>query len=267
MHVDHDKKIYVADYNNHRIMEWKNDAINGQVVAGGNGKGNRDDQLNSPCDVILDEENDSLIICDSGNRRIVRWHRRNGTNGKIILSSIDCCGLAIDNRGYLYVSDIHKHEVRRWKTGGTDGIVVAGGNGQGNRLDQLNNPHYIFVDQDYSVYVSDRNNHRVVKWMKDAKEGIAVAGGQGPGNGMTQLSNPSGVIVDQLGSIYVADTINYRVMRWLKEAKEGSVIVGGNGQGGQANQLSYPTDLSFDRENSLYVVDYSNFRVQRFGIE
>lgn len=68
-------------------------------------------------------------------------------------------------------------------------------------LHRLNNPYYIFVDQDYSVYVSDQNNHRAVKWMKDAKEGIVVAGGQRQGNGMAQLSNPSGVIVDQLGSI------------------------------------------------------------------
>ena len=64
---------------NHRIVEWKNGAINGQIVAGGNGKGNRNDQLNCPTNVIVDKENDSLIICDYGNRRVVRWPRRNGT--------------------------------------------------------------------------------------------------------------------------------------------------------------------------------------------
>lgn len=265
--VDNDRKIYIADYNNHRIMEWKDDATSGQVVAGGNGKGNRDNQLNNPSDVILDKENDCLLICDSGNRRIIRWDCRNGTNGETILSNIDCWSLTMDKCGYLYVSDINKHEVRRWNIQKTNGVVVAGGNGQGNRLDQLNNPTFIFVDQDYSIYVSDRNNHRVVKWIKDAKEGIIVAGGQGQGNSMAQLFNPSGVIVDRLGSIYVVDTVNYRVMRWLKEAKEGSVVVGENGQGGEANQFSYPTDLSFDRDNNLYVVDYSNFRVQKFGIE
>ena len=31
------------------------------------------DQLNRPTDVIVDKKNDSLIICDQGNRRVVRW--------------------------------------------------------------------------------------------------------------------------------------------------------------------------------------------------
>ncbi|CAF4388479.1 unnamed protein product, partial [Rotaria sordida] len=43
---------------------------NGQVVAGGNGQGNRLDQLDYPSDVLIDKETDSLIICDQGNRRV-----------------------------------------------------------------------------------------------------------------------------------------------------------------------------------------------------
>ena len=67
-----------------------------------------------------------------------------------------------------------KNEVRRWRLGETQGKVVAGGNDRGNRLNQLDYPTFVFVDQDYSVYVSDYNNHRVMKWMEDAKEEIVV---------------------------------------------------------------------------------------------
>ncbi len=248
-------------------MEWKSGATSGQVVAGGNGAGNQNNQLNSPTNVIIDKENDSLIICDYGNKRVVRWPRRNGTTGETIISNVDCLGLAMDNNGYLYVSDRSKHEVRRWKMGEANGIVVAGGNGGGNGLNQLNNPHHIFVDQDHSVYVSDSNNHRVIKWMKDAKEGIVVTGGQGAGNGLTQLSSPRGIIVDLLGTVYVTDQSNHRVMRRLKGATQGSVVVGGNGQGGYVNQFNNPHGLSFDRKNNLYVVDYNNHRVQKFNFE
>ncbi|CAF4734607.1 unnamed protein product, partial [Rotaria sp. Silwood2] len=52
---------------------------NGQVVAGDNGAERRLDQLNEPTDVLIDKETDSLIICDSENRRVVRWSRRSGT--------------------------------------------------------------------------------------------------------------------------------------------------------------------------------------------
>jgi len=218
MYIDDDQTIYIADQSNHRIVEWKNGAKSGQVVAGGNGPENRNDQLSGPTDVIVDKKSDSLIICDQSNRRVVRWPRQNGTSGEIIIANIYFWGLAMDNDGYLYVSDCSKHEVRRWKIGDTTGTVVAGGNGQGNRLDQLNHHTYIFVDQDHSVYVLDDNNHRVIKWMEGAKAGIVVAGDQGQRNGLTQLCNPRGVLVDQVGIVYVADRGNYRVMRWYKGA-------------------------------------------------
>ncbi len=267
VYVNDDQTIYVVDSSNHRIVEWKNDATISRIVAGGNGKGNRDDQLNNPFQVIVDERNDSFIISDCSNQRVVRWPRQNGTSGQTIISNINCRGLTMDNNGCLYVCNVNKHEVRRFEIGDTNGIVAAGGNGIGNRLDQLYYPYCIFVDQDQSVYISDMHNHRVMKWMKDAREGIVVAGGQGEGNGMNQLSYPRGVIVDQLGTVYVADESNHRVMRWLKGATEGTIAVGGNGQGGQANQFYCPYSLSFDRENNLYVADLGNHRVQKFNIE
>jgi sugar lactone lactonase YvrE len=265
--IDDDQTIYVADTWNHRIVEWKNDATSGQIVAGGNGQGNQNDQLNLPAKVIVDKENDSMIICDLSNRRVVRWPRRNGRSGETLISNIDCHDLIMDNDGYLYVSDVEKHEVRRWKMGETNGTIVAGGNGQGNLLDQLNDPRYIFIDKDHSVYVSDCENHRVMKWLKNAKEGIVVAGGDVEGNGSRQLSIPQGIIVDQLGNVYVADRGNRRVIRWWKAAQEGTIVVGGNGYGEQPNQFSYPMDLSFDRQKNLYVVDRDNHRVQKFDVK
>jgi sugar lactone lactonase YvrE len=162
MFIDDDQTIYVADYGNDRIVEWKSDANNGQIVAGGNDQGNRNDQLNRPTKVIVDKENDSLIICDRLNRRVVRWPRRNGRSGETLISNIACHDLIMDNDGYLYVSDYAKDEVRRWKMGEKNGTILAGGNGKGNRLDQLNSPFYIFIDEDDSVYVSDWSNHRVM---------------------------------------------------------------------------------------------------------
>ncbi|CAF5142016.1 unnamed protein product, partial [Rotaria sp. Silwood1] len=261
-YVYDDQTIYVADRGNHRIVEWKYGVTNGKVVAGGNGA----HQLNHPADVIIDKESDSLIISDYGNRRVVRWPRRNGTRGETIISNISCRGLTMDDNGSLYVVDNKKHEVRRYKMGDTQGIVVAGGDGEGNHLDQLSNPRYVFVDRDHSVYVSDNGNHRVMKWKEGAKQGIIVAGGQGEGNSLTQMYYPRGVVVDQLGTVYVADQGNHRIMRWPKGATQGSVIVGGNGEGARSNQLNGPIGLSFDRHGNLYVVDNENHRVQKFNI-
>ncbi|CAF3290044.1 unnamed protein product [Rotaria sp. Silwood2] len=267
IYVTDNQSVYVADSSNHRIVEWKCDAMSGQVVAGGHGPGNRTDQLNDPRSVLFDRKTDCLIIGDHGNRRVLRWPRQNGANGEIIISNIDCSRLAMDNDGYLYVSDNSKHEVRRWKIGETNGTLVAGGNGPGHHLNQLNCPNHIFVDHEHSVYVSDSDNHRVMKWMKDAKEGIIVGGGQGKGTDLTQLSYPRGVIVDHLGTVYVSDYGNHRVVRWFKGATQASIVAGGNEKESQLNQLNHPTGLSFDRQGHLYVSDYHNYRVQKFNID
>ncbi|CAF0748235.1 unnamed protein product [Rotaria sp. Silwood1] len=265
--VDDDQTVYIADYSNHRIVEWERGATTGRVVAGGNGAGNRPDQLNGPTDVMIDKETDSFIICDYYNIRVVRWPRQNGTNGETIISNVGSIDLAMDDNGFLYVADYNKHEVRRYRMGENQGTVVAGGNEAGNRLDQLHCPIYACIDRDHSLYVSDYNNHRVMKWMEGAKQGIVVAGGQGAGNSLTQLSNPWKIVVDQSGTIYVADHWNHRIMRWSQGATQGSVIVGGNGQGSQSNQLSCPIGLSLDGEGNLYVSDCGNHRVQKFNID
>ncbi|CAF1302892.1 unnamed protein product [Rotaria sordida] len=192
--VDDDQTIVIADWGNERIIQWKMDDTNGQVVAGGNGQGNRLDQLDRPTDVLIDKQTVSLIICDLENRQVVRWSRRSGTTqGEILINNIKCSGLAMDDQRYLYISDYEKHEVRRYETGEKNGTIVAGGNGEGAGLSQLNSSTYILVDQQHTAYVSDNNNHRVMKWNKGAKEGIVVAGGQGEGNALTQLPYPNGL--------------------------------------------------------------------------
>ncbi|CAF4408600.1 unnamed protein product, partial [Adineta steineri] len=88
----------------------------------------------------------------------------------------------MDKHGFLYVSDIMKDEVRRWRMSEyNEGIIVAGGNGEG---DQLNHPTFMFVDEDQTVYVSDwenkhAENHRVVRWCEGKEEGEIIVGGNG----------------------------------------------------------------------------------------
>ena len=263
--MDEEDTVIVADYCNHRIVEWKRDATSGTVLAGGNGQGNRPDQLNNPTDVIFDKETDSLIICDYGNRRVTRWPRQKGTqSGETIINNIACRGMAMDDEASLYVTDDKKHEVRCYHRGETNGIVVAGENGEGEGHRQLKFPFYVCVDGEHAVYVSDTYNHRVMKWTKGAKEGVVVAGGR---NDLTQLSHPLGVRVDATGNVYVADWGNQRVMHWCREASQGTVVVGENGEGKGANQFNGPMGLSFDRHAHLYVADYHNHRVQRFSLE
>ena len=266
--IDDNQKILIADLGNHRVIQYNTNGTEEKVVAGGKGNGTRLDQLNEPRNFVVDKQNNSLIICDYGNRRVVRWSRENNTQqGEILLDNIRCWGLALDEQRNLYVPDVDQQQVRRYGLGDKNGTLVAGGNGNGSGLNQLDNPFYLFVDQEQNVYVSDNNNHRVMKWGRNAMEGIVIAGNKGRGNSSYQLGHPDGIFVDYDGTLYVAENDNHRVTRWFPGAQQGTVIVGGHGSGQRANQLNFPFGLFFDVLRHLYVADTENGRVQHFSIQ
>ncbi|CAF4967307.1 unnamed protein product [Rotaria sp. Silwood1] len=225
----------------------------GITVAGGNEKGHWLNQLNEPMGLW--------------NSRVVRWPRDANQIPEILIANCSCYGLAIDEEGFLYTSNSDEHMIRRWQVGSKQGTIVAGGNGQGNELNQLNTPTSMFVTRNRSLYVADYTNNRVIKWEEGAKQGIVVAGGRGSGSKAMQLFRPHGVIVDQLGTVYVADYGNHRIMRWPKGAEQGTVLIGEKSPGAQPDQLNGPVGILFDQKGNLYVGEYSNHRVQRFNIK
>ncbi|CAF1201131.1 unnamed protein product [Didymodactylos carnosus] len=229
--------------------------MSGQVVAGGNGKGNGSNQLDRPTDVVVDNKGGFLIICDKGNRRVVRWPGRDGIVGETIIANIDCYGLTMDDARFLYVSDERMGQVKKWSverdTRTMEGILVAGSNRPGAELSQLHNPTFIFVDRAGLVYVSDTGNRRVMKWAQIDGIGSLVGGDQDP------KFCPAGV-VDSLDTVYVADSGNDQVLRWPNATSQGS---------DETNQLKCPKGLAFDRDGYLYVADSENNRVRRFNID
>jgi sugar lactone lactonase YvrE len=253
--VDDDQTVYVTDRWNHRIVEWKSGATSGQVVAGRNEAGNEAHELYYPSDLTVDNERDSLIISDYLNRRVVRWPRQNGTSGEKIISNIDCEALTMDKNGSLYVvessavrryrrgesegtvlasdngmaacsvfvdrdhsvyvSECGNHRVMKWVEGAKQGIVVAGGQGQGNGLTQLSYPHGVVVDQLDTVYVTDRENDRIMRWVEGATQGSVIVGGNGRGGRSDQLNVPIGLSFDRHGNLYVVDRQNHRVQKFI----------------------------------------------------
>ncbi|CAF5037542.1 unnamed protein product, partial [Rotaria socialis] len=90
-----------------------------------------------------------------------------------------------------YVSDYYNHRVMKWNKVATEGIVVAGGQGQGNALTQLSSPNGLFVDTLGTLYVADSHNHRVMRQTQgDTKQGTVIVGGNGKGAGANQFNVP-----------------------------------------------------------------------------
>ena len=102
------------------------------------------------------------------------------------------------------------HLDTKWKQ---EGITVAGGNGQGNQLNQLDRPHAIFIDNNQTIYIADVYNHRIVEWQFNATNGNIVGGG----NQINQLKYPRCVLKDRENNLIIADCQNRRVIRWSFE--------------------------------------------------
>ncbi|CAF2134423.1 unnamed protein product [Rotaria magnacalcarata] len=105
----------------------------------------------------------------------------------------------------------------KWNKGAKEGIVVAGGQGQGNALTQLSCPLELSVDTLGRLYVVDQGNHRVMRWAQGATQGTVIAGGNGAGAGANEFNYPTGLSFDRHGNLYVADRNNARVQRFSIE--------------------------------------------------
>ncbi|CAF1441247.1 unnamed protein product [Rotaria magnacalcarata] len=146
--VDDNQTLFIADQGNNRIIRWKLHDKEGQVVAGDYTEGNGLNSSQNPSDVLIVKETDSPIICDQYNKRVVQLSLRDDTTEReIILDNIDCYGLAMSDHRFLYVSDNVKHGVRRYLLGHKNGMLVTGGREEGDRLYQLSESTFIFVDR------------------------------------------------------------------------------------------------------------------------
>lgn len=267
-YLDDDGTLFISNINSHVVLAWTEGAGSGRIAAGNHKYGNETDQLYKPWAVVVDQMTDSIIICDSGNYRVMRWPRQNAAKGEIMFENIECAGLAIDNEHFLYVGDVSKSDVKKYRYGDKQGTVVAGGHGHGDALNQLMDPAYIYVDQEHTLYISDPPNHRVVKWIKGADQGIIVIGGMNTETVLPIVYGPAGLFVDSFGTVYVVDSSYNQVMRLRKGAEEGRIIAGSKYvYGNEDNQLKRPHDISFDQHGNLYILDSGNCRVQRLSIE
>jgi sugar lactone lactonase YvrE len=189
-------------------------------------------------------------------------------------------GLALDDKGGLYISDIGAHRVFKLNPRGR--LTVIAGTGEGGfsgdggpaTKAQLNAPHDLTFDANGRLLIADTFNHRI---RRIDRQGV-ITTIAGSGNAPTTvydapapkdaLNNPQGVAVDGAGNILIADTYN-RVVRRLDRSGILTVIAGSvaglSGDGGRATeaQLNLPMAVAVGPDGGLYVSDAANSRVRR----
>ncbi len=185
--VDKDGNVYCTQYGYYfngtvkldgMVLKYPRNSANWQIVAGGNGIGSALNQFSQPTSVMLHNEG-SLYITDSRN-----------DHGQ------------------------ENARVMKWAPGAAAGVIVAGGNGVGNKNNQCPYPFHAFVDKYKNVFVSNTDIYsKITKWLPGSKTGKIVAGGNGVGDDAGQFNRPSGIFLKGT-FLYVVDAANHRVQRF-----------------------------------------------------
>ena len=240
--------IYNSDYTS-------NSETRISTIAGGNGYGNAQNQLQNPRGIFVDQAEN--IFVTNADRGIIQKFAPGVTDGETLIENLNGpINISVDAEGNIYVLEQYAHKVTKWVADGSSSEVVAGGNDQGNNSNQLNYPQGLFVDLAGNVFIADSNNHRIQKWTPGATEGITVAGGNEEGNNQNQTSNPRGIFVDKLDNLFVVDQQNRRIQKWAVGAIQGETVI---------KNLNNPTGVSVDISGSIYVLEETDHTVTKYA--
>ena len=184
-----DGAIYIADTRNHRVRKLAADGtlttVAGTGAAGFSGDGGPATiaRLNSPRGVAVSPDG-KLYIVDRENRRIrmvatdglittiagTGSSGFNGDRGDATLATLRApYGVAVDDRGNLFIADTFNHRVRKVSPDGNLDTVAGSdrfgfsGDGWAAGFATLHYPLGVAVDIAGNLYIADSINHRIRK--------------------------------------------------------------------------------------------------------
>ena len=261
--VDASGNLYVADYENNRIVIFANapakaiganaDKVLGQTLFTQNLPNRPEEGFNSPQAIAVEPNSGSLWVVDGANNRVLRY-----TNAA----------------GYL------AHEKPLAVLGQPDFQSVS----SGTTASSMNTPSGVACDNSENLYVSDNQNNRILvfqtaRWKTNGSAADVVLGQSdftSSAQHLTQngLYQPQGLTVDAAGNLFVADRVHSRVLIFKNAASKTNGANADNvlGQSGftsgtfsvGANLMNFPSGVAVDASENLFVTDCNNSRVLIF---
>jgi DNA-binding beta-propeller fold protein YncE len=199
---------------------------------------------------------DEVLVADAELGLVIRLDRDGkplGSFGKDILTRPT--GLARDpQRGRVYVSDTHAHDVKVFDDSGKLLHTIGG---SGEEEGQLNYPTHLAFGGD-RLYVADSMNAQVQIYDADGKP-VRTLGRRGLAVG--QFTRPKGVTLDREGNIYVVESFYDNLLVF---DQKGQFLMPLGGTGKEIGQFYLPAGVWSDEQDRIYVADMFNGRVMIF---
>jgi DNA-binding beta-propeller fold protein YncE len=189
-------------------------------------------------------------------------------------------GLALNDKGDLYISDIGAHRVLKLDRRGRLSVIAGtgeggyGGDGGPATKARLFAPHDLAFDPEGDLLIADTFNHRIRRIDRHgvittvAGDGKAAYSGDGGPATQASLNTPQGVAFDRDGGLLIADTFNHvvrRVDRGGRIATFAGTVPGHGGDGGDARraQINLAMAAAVAPDGAVYISDAANSRIRR----
>jgi sugar lactone lactonase YvrE len=189
---------------------------------------------------------------DPKGRFLLRFGGQGSGNGQFV-SGIG--GIAVDQAGGVYLSDIMGHRVQKFSSRG-EFLSTFGTPGKGKG--QFDQPYGMATDRAGNLYVIDARNRRVQKFNPSGRFLSAIEPGAGdvrPTVNSIARTTPTSVAVDTNGYVYVAFDGTASVQKYNPLGKPLHRVAG----------LDTYLRVATDKTGNLYVADATVCRVQVFS--
>jgi sugar lactone lactonase YvrE len=251
---DNAGNIYVADYSNCRVLQFKPPFTNGMAAS-----------------LVFGQPDFVTAACLT---------TQNGLGGPT--------GLKFDHSGNLWVVDYSVNRILEYVppfTTGMNASLVIGqadftSSGIATTSTGLDVPYFVAFDNSGDLWVTDAINSRVLKYVPPFANGMAaslVIGqtdfvSSGSATTASGLTKPTGITFDRAGNLWIGDSLNSRVLQYLQPFATGmsaSLVLGQPdfvtvAANTTQNGFDEPFGLDFDSRGNLAVADEANSRTMAF---
>ncbi|WP_426670026.1 hypothetical protein ACPPVU_02030 [Mucilaginibacter sp. McL0603] len=297
--LDAQGNIYIADAFNNRIRKITPSGtvttIAGTGTAGYSGdKGNAlSATFYGPRGLAVDAQG-NIFVADFGNNvirqintsGIITTIAGNGTagyvngtdghlSGKASTDTVEFnspAGVAVDNKGNLFVADFNNNVIRKVTSTGvvttvagtkTPGYVNGTVNTTTGTYASFNNPSALVLDASGNIFVADAGNSAIRK-ITPAAVVTTVAGGPGQS---ALIGYPAGIAMDAQGNFFITDQagriIELTAAKVLYDLAGASNVTGFADGSGTAAQFNTPQGIGVDAAGNIYVADSDNNRIRK----
>jgi len=283
--IDRFDMLYVADEGNNKIRKITPAGVvstySGTGALGSNDASNtyatfyhpQALAINYNLQICVTQSNNKIrVIPNGGNVYTIDGSGMYG-GGTWSTDSLSLGGIAIDNTGFIYISDYTKNKIRKISPSGDlttlAGTGVAGQNNGPKASATFDKPMGLVLNATGDIYVANYNQNVIRKITAAGMVSNYIGNSSGFNDSPLDVdfNGPYGVAIDAAGNIYVADYNNHAV-RKINLSKE-TITIAGSGSPGDNDLLipsasfNMPYGLAVDDSTNIFVADAGNNKIRK----